>query len=81
MPPALGTPGLVTAPRLVLMDEDERAQARREQEERANRAIEAIMRGGDLSAETQGLSNEFTDRQTARLSAWWRRVTRRPPRS
>jgi len=69
------------APSLEVMDDDERARARRQQEERANRAIEAIMRGGDLSAETQGLSNEFTDRQTARIGAWWRRVTGRPPRA
>jgi hypothetical protein len=62
------------------MDEDERARVAREQEERANRAIEAMMRGGDLSMEAQGLSNEFTDRQTARIGAWWRRVTGRPPR-
>jgi hypothetical protein len=61
------------------MDDGERARAKREQEERANRAIEAIMRGGDLSAETQNLSNAFTDRQTARLSAWFRRLFRRPP--
>ena len=59
------------------MDDDERARARREQEERATRAIESIMRGGDLGAEAQGLSNEFTDRHTARISAWLRRVFRR----
>ena len=62
------------------MDEDERARAAREQEKRAERSIEAIARGGDLSAEAQGLSNAFTDRQTARIGAWWRRVTGRPPR-
>lgn len=37
------------------------------------RALRAIFDGGDLSAETLNLSNEFTDRQTARLSRWLRR--------
>jgi hypothetical protein len=61
------------------MHEDERARAKREQEERAIAALEAIMRGGDLAAESQALSNEFTDRQTARIGAWFRRLLRRPP--
>lgn len=38
------------------------------------------MEGGDLGQQTQSLSNEFTDRQTARLGAWWRRLFRRKPR-
>ncbi|RUR01678.1 hypothetical protein [Labedella endophytica] len=54
--------------------EDARSRAAREQEERATRAIESIMRGGDLGAETQSLSNEFTDRQLARIGAWFRRL-------
>lgn len=43
------------------------------QEQRAMRAVQAIFAGGDLSAETLNLSNEFTDRQTARLGRWLRR--------
>lgn len=39
------------------------------QQQRAIRAIEAIFAGGDLTAETLQLSNEFTDRQVARLNA------------
>ena len=31
------------------------------------------MNGGDLTQETLNLSNEFTDRQTARLTDWLRR--------
>lgn len=60
---------------------DERARAQREQEERALRALDAIHGGGDLAAESQALSNEFTDRQAARITGWLRRVLRRPPRS
>ena len=61
--------------------DDDRQRARREQEERATRAIESIMRGGDLSAEAQGLSDAFTDSQTARIAAWFRRMRgRRRPR-
>jgi hypothetical protein len=43
------------------------------QEQRAQRAIEAIFSGGDLAAETLQLSNEFTDRQVERLKAALRR--------
>lgn len=43
------------------------------QEQRAQRAIEAIFSGADLNAEAMQLANEFTDRQTARLAAWVRR--------
>ena len=47
------------------------------QEQRAQRAIEAIFSGADLNAEAMQLANEFTDRQTARLSAWVRGGSRR----
>jgi len=53
--------------------EDERARRAAEQEERALRAIAAIVQGGDLTAETLALSNEFTDRQTGRLRNLFRR--------
>jgi len=52
------------------MDDDERRRRAAEQEERALRALESIRQGGDLGAETLELSNEFTDRHTARLKAW-----------
>ncbi|WP_295784298.1 hypothetical protein [uncultured Microbacterium sp.] len=45
-------------------------------EERALRALRAIDEGADISAEALALSNEFTDRHTARLTAWWRRRRR-----
>jgi hypothetical protein len=45
------------------------------QEQRAIRALDAIFSGGDLAAETLQLSNEFTDRQVARL----KRAVRRKP--
>jgi hypothetical protein len=48
------------------------------QQQRAQRAIEAIFSGADLNAEAMQLANEFTDRQTARLSAWVRGGSRRP---
>lgn len=53
--------------------EDERARRAAEQEERALRAIAAIAQGGDVSAETFALANEFTDRQTGRLRNLFRR--------
>lgn len=43
------------------------------QEQRAMRALEAIFRGGDLTAETTQLANEFTDRQSGRLKQWMKR--------
>ncbi|SDO32071.1 hypothetical protein SAMN04487848_0376 [Microbacterium sp. ru370.1] len=46
-------------------------------EDRALRALRAIDDGADIGAEAFALSNEFTDRHTARLSAWLRR-RRRP---
>jgi hypothetical protein len=48
------------------------------QQERAVAAISAIMSGADLTTEAMALSNEFTDRQTARLSSWLRRGPRTP---
>ncbi|MFF7682365.1 hypothetical protein ACFZA2_06325 [Microbacterium sp. NPDC007973] len=45
-------------------------------EERALRALRAIDGGADIGAEALALSNEFTDRHTARLSAWLRRRRR-----
>ncbi|MFS0732299.1 hypothetical protein ABC304_09870 [Microbacterium sp. 1P10UB] len=47
------------------------------QEERALRALEAIKNGGDVTAEAFRLSNEFTDRHTARLADWMRTLLRR----
>ena len=45
------------------------------QEERAVRSLQAIFGGADLTAETTRLANEFTDRQTGRLTGWLRRWT------
>ncbi|MDQ1608545.1 MAG: hypothetical protein QOE16_1277 [Microbacteriaceae bacterium] len=55
--------------------ERELGQEEREltQEERALEAIWAIGAGADPTAEAFRLSNEFTDRQTARFWAWLRR--------
>jgi hypothetical protein len=61
------------------MDDEERRRRAAEQEERARRALESIMNGGDLTQETLNLSNEFTDRQTARFTDWLRRF--RSPRA
>jgi hypothetical protein len=44
------------------------------QEDRARRALQSILSGGDLGRETADLSNEFTDRQSARVRAWFSRV-------
>jgi hypothetical protein len=54
-------------------DRQQRALA---QQERAIEAINAIFSGSDLTEESLRLANEFTDRQTARLSAWLRRPGR-----
>jgi hypothetical protein len=43
------------------------------QEQRAIETINAIAAGGDPSLEAFRLANDFTDRQTAKLSAWFRR--------
>ena len=51
---------------------DDRAERARQQEERAAETIAAIFAGGDLADETLQLSNEFTDRQSARLGSWLR---------
>lgn len=56
-----------------MSDRSERDAAARAQQLRAERAIAAIFAGGDLASETLNLSNEFTDRQTARLSKLLRR--------
>ncbi len=48
-----------------------------EQQQRAIAALQAVWAGGNLGEETQKLSNEFTDRQTARFAAWLRRLFRR----
>jgi hypothetical protein len=53
-------------------DPPSRAEQARAQEQRAIETINAIVAGGDLSKETLDLSNEFTDRQTARLTSWLR---------
>jgi hypothetical protein len=47
------------------------------QEERAIETIIAIAAGGDPSVEAFRLANDFTDRQTAKLSAWFGRWKRR----
>jgi hypothetical protein len=47
------------------------------QEERAMRALRAIWGGADLTEEAMKLSNEFTDQNTARFTAWFRRVVLR----
>jgi hypothetical protein len=43
------------------------------QQQRAIETINAIAAGGDLTVETFRLANDFTDRQTAKLSAWFGR--------
>ncbi len=48
-----------------------------ENEKRALEAIVAVNAGANPTWEAFKLSNEFTDRQTARFAAWWRRVIRR----
>ncbi len=44
-----------------------------EQERRALRSIEAINAGADIGDEAFQLANEFTDRNTARATAWLKR--------
>ncbi|WP_298876887.1 hypothetical protein [uncultured Microbacterium sp.] len=44
------------------------------QEERALRSLRAIDGGADVGAEALALANEFTDRQTGRVTAWMRRT-------
>ena len=45
------------------------------QEERAVRSLQAIFGGADLTVEAMQLANEFTDRQSGRLTGWLRRRT------
>jgi hypothetical protein len=47
------------------------------QEERALEAIKAVAEGANPTQEAFRLSNEFTDRQTARFWAWLRRLKSR----
>lgn len=62
---------MCSTPHNGFVTESERADAAGEtQQQRAIRAIESIFAGGDLQAETLRLSNEFTDRQVARLRRW-----------
>jgi hypothetical protein len=55
---------------------DDRQRRALAQQERAIEAITAIFSGSDLTEESLQLANEFTDRQTARVSAWLRRPGR-----
>jgi hypothetical protein len=47
------------------------------QEQRAMRALQNILNGANVTDESMKLSNEYTDRQTAKLSAWFRSIIRR----
>ncbi|PXA70709.1 hypothetical protein [Cryobacterium arcticum] len=53
---------------------EERRRRAAEQEQRAMSGLESIMHGGNLVEESMKISNEFTDAQTGRLSAWFRRL-------
>ncbi|GAB3408679.1 hypothetical protein GCM10027515_26300 [Schumannella luteola] len=53
----------------------DRAARAAEQQARAEEVVQRIFAGGDLGAETQALSNRFTDETSAR---WLRRLRRRP---
>jgi len=48
-----------------------------ENEKRALEAIAAVNAGANPTWEAFKLSNEFTDRQTARFAAWLRRLFRK----
>ena len=48
--------------------ETDRARRARELEDRAKATIAAIMSGGDLAAETERLSNTYTDEMTERIA-------------
>ena len=54
------------------MSERDKADVPETQEQRAERAIRAIMAGANPAVEAEILANEFTDRQTARLRNWVR---------
>ncbi|WP_438352317.1 hypothetical protein [Microbacterium sp. CJ88] len=60
-----------------MADDEDRPET---QEERAMRTLRAIWAGGDLTEEAMKLSNEFTDRHTARFTRWLRGLFRRSPR-
>ena len=60
-------------------DTGDRHQRAIVQQKRAEEAITAIFSGADLTRETEQLANEFTDRQTARFSAWLGRRRRTQP--
>jgi hypothetical protein len=62
-------------PVFVTGDRSERAL---KQQERAIDAINAIAAGADPSLEALRLANDFSDRQTARLTAWLRRSKSQP---
>jgi uncharacterized protein YoaH (UPF0181 family) len=47
------------------------------QQQRAIETINAIAAGGNPSVEAFRLANDFTDRQTAKLSGWFGRWKRR----
>ncbi|BFM23598.1 hypothetical protein [Microbacterium sp. che218] len=47
------------------------------QEERALRAMANIHAGADITDEAMRLSNDYTDRQTRRVKAWFARMTGR----
>jgi len=47
------------------------------QEQRALRHISAIAGGADIAEQASHLSNDFTDRFTARIVGWFTRRTRR----
>lgn len=44
------------------------------QQERAEATLRSIMSGGNLTAETMRLSNDFTDRHVSRLKSFFRRA-------
>ena len=48
------------------------------QEERGMRALQNILNGANVTDESMKLSNDYTDRLGVKLSAWFRRLIRRP---
>jgi hypothetical protein len=58
----------------VAADDSKRALT---QQERAIETINAIAAGADPSREAFRLANDFTDRQSAKLSSWFGRWKRR----
>ena len=55
------------------MSDAERPDREPTQEERAIETINAIFLGADPADEAKKLSNGFTDRQSSKLTAWFRR--------